>query len=111
MAPEQPGGKTRGADRATDTYALGAILYECLTGRPPFLGATPVDTLVQILNDEPLPPRRLRPEVPADLETICLKCLQKEPGRRYGSAGALAADLRRFQEGAPIQARAVGRWE
>src|SRR5207302_1848466 len=82
-------------------YALGAVLYECLTGRPPFVGDSRAEVLAQILGAEPVPPRRLRPRLPRDLETVCLKCLQKEPARRYPSAAALASDLRRFLDGRP----------
>jgi tetratricopeptide (TPR) repeat protein len=108
MAPEQAEGHSKRVGPAADVYALGAILYHALTGRPPFLGESPLETIRMATSTDAVSLRRLRPEVPRDLETICLKCLAKEPTKRYGSTAALADDLRRFLDGRSIAARPVG---
>ena len=111
MAPEQAGGDVCRVGPASDIYALGVILYELLTGQRPFRGENPVEVLRQVESQEAPSPSRVRPGLPRDLSTICLHCLEKAPSRRYESAAALADDLRRFLDGAPIQARPVGRLE
>jgi hypothetical protein len=107
MPPEQAEGK-KDIGPAADVYALGAILYECLASRPPFRAATALDTILQVVSEEPPPLRRLNPQTPVDLETIAHKCLQKDPAKRYSTARDLAGDLERYLNGEPIRARPVG---
>src|SRR5262249_48515414 len=111
MAPEQAFGDPKRIGPKADVYSLGVILYEMITGRPPFTGDSMVEVLDLVRHQEPVPPSRLRSRLPASLETICLKCLQKDPERRYSTANDLAEDLRRFLDHKPIVARPVSRPE
>lgn len=111
MPPEQARGEVSSLSPRSDQYSLAAILYEMLTARPPFIAARPLDTILQVVRDEPVPPRRLQPGIPVDLETICLKGLQKEQAARYADCAEMAADLRRFLNGEPIAARPISRPE
>lgn len=108
MSPEQASGEAECVGPATDIYALGAILYELLTGRPPFRGSTAIQTLTMVINRHPVPPRQLNDDIPRDIETVCLKCLSKDPEDRYASAAELAADIERFLNDEPILGRRIG---
>lgn len=111
MAPEQADGRTKNVGPSADIYSLGAVLYRLITGRPPFQAATPIETVLMVVRDEPVPPRQLLPRLPRDIETICLKCLQKDPNHRYATAGDLADDLARFINDEPVYARPIRPWE
>ena len=108
MAPEQAAGHVHKIGPAADIYALGATLYEMLTGRPPFKAPSTMEILHQVIHDDVTPPSRIQARVPRDLETVCLKCLCKEPGKRYATAADLADDLQRFAAGEPVRARRAG---
>lgn len=108
MSPEQAEGRTRAVTARSDVYSIGAVLYELITGRPPFRAETPLQTVRLVVSSDPVPPRWFNPRIPFDLETICLKCLQKEPARRYATAADLADDIERFLSDEPVRARPPG---
>src|SRR5690606_7224459 len=105
MAPEQAAGRRKEIGLAADVYSLGAILYEMLTGRPPFSGDSVVDIILDVIHKEPLPPRVVNPRVDPELEVVCLKCLRKNPADRYVSANEVADEMQRFLDGQPVRAR------
>jgi eukaryotic-like serine/threonine-protein kinase len=110
MSPEQAAGRSNAVGPATDVFGLGAVLYECLTGRPPFVGPSPIETLMRVRDSEPVPPRSLNKQADREIESVCLRCLRKEPRDRYASAQAVAEDLGRYLDNKPVLGRRFGFW-